>query len=356
MILQEKGPVLPRGLTSLDRVYLAPVADASGSNSISVAVRDSRDEIFLSEFSAGDVQSWAESEAVCGLDILEQLHFVENLGQYQNVIGLEAPVIMGIVNVTPDSFSDGGLYHSVEAAVEQAGHLKEAGAHILDIGGESTRPGAAAVSSEEEISRVLPVIEGCSDLGLLISIDTRKSNVMNKAITSGAGMINDVTALEYDLSSLKIAVEQNVPVCLMHSFAAPDVMQDDPKYDHVLFDVIDYLQARIHKCLDAGLQRSQIIVDPGIGFGKTMDHNLILLKGLRFFHSLGCPVMLGVSRKSFISKVDRPSEAKDRVSGSLAALLYGLAAGVQIFRVHDVAQTRQAINVWQSIDKSDLTL
>ncbi|MBL4907348.1 MAG: dihydropteroate synthase [Sneathiella sp.] len=355
MNLRQKGSALPRGLSLSDKVYLAPVFSMAGEERVSVAVRFSSKELFLSEYTLAEVEGWAKSEDHLGLSILDQLGFLKNLNRYNLIGSRDTPLIMGLMNVTPDSFSDGGLFQTTEAAVKQAITLRDAGADILDIGGESTRPGADFVDSNEELDRVLPVIEKCRNLGPLLSIDTRKSAVMDAAIEAGAGLINDVTALEYDPKSMAVAVKKHVPVCLMHSSADPKVMQDNPTYDHVLFDVIDYLRSRVEKCLEAGMKRDQIYIDPGIGFGKTLDHNRILLKGLRFFHGLGCPVLLGVSRKSFISQIDRPSEASERMGGSLSALLQGLTAGVQIFRVHDVAETRQAIKVWQSIDKTGLT-
>lgn len=234
--------------------------------------------------------------------------------------------------------------------------MAEEGATILDFGGESTRPGADLVEVGTEIKRIVPVIERAKGFAPFLSADTRKAEVMDAAIQAGANMINDVTALEYEEGSLQIAARNNVRVCLMHSSADPKVMQDNPSYDHVLFDVIDYLKERIAVCENAGLDKSRIIVDPGIGFGKTVQHNLVLLKGLHFFHSLGCLVLLGASRKSFIGKIDQmaPPHPQERIGGSLSAVLMGLRAGVQIFRVHDVAQTRQAIAIWRAMDDTSL--
>ncbi len=352
----QKGSALPRGLSLSDTVYLAPVFSSGQNSRVSVAIRHTSKEVSFFEASCAEIKNWAENETHLGAEVLKQLAFLENLDRYDTIVGQQTPLIMGIVNVTPDSFSDGGKYHSVVTACDQARALTEAGAHILDIGGESTRPGADFVSEDEELERVIPVINKCKDMGPLISIDTRKSIVMKRAVEAGAGIINDVTALEFDTQSMQVAAEQKVPVCLMHSSADPKVMQDQPEYDHVLFDVINYLKTRIESCLEMGMTRDQIFVDPGVGFGKTLEHNLVLLKGLRFFHGLGCPILLGVSRKSFISKVDKPSEATERIGGSLSSLLYGLSAGVQIFRVHDVEETRQATAIWQSIEKTSLTI
>lgn len=261
----------------------------------------------------------------------------------------DIPRIMGILNVTPDSFSDGGQHFDRDAAISHARKMVADGANILDIGGESTRPGADAIGVDEECARVIPVIEACGDLGVDISIDTRKQPVMVAAVTAGATLINDVSALEYDAGSLSFVASSGLPVCLMHSAADPKVMQDNPHYDNVVLEVIAYLRGRIAVCEAAGIDKSRIIVDPGIGFGKTAAHNLSLIKGLSKFHDLGCEILLGASRKSFIGKVTGSDVATDRVSGSLAAALYGMQAGVQIIRVHDVAETVQAVKIWRAI-------
>ena len=349
-----KGSALPRSLSESASIYLAPTI-ANGTDQITVAIRQGPQILYLADHSLGDIENWAVALPDRAENILQQLSFAQN---YRSVAGLKAqagPLIMGIVNVTPDSFSDGGDFLEAEKAVSHAETLIAEGAHILDFGGESTRPGANGVSTSDEIGRVVPVIQKCRALSPNLSIDTRKPAVMAAAIEAGASLINDVSALEYDAGSLQVAATSGLPICLMHSSADPKVMQDNPVYDHVLFDVIDYLRQRMTLCLDAGILRENIILDPGIGFGKTLAHNLILLKGLRFFHALGCPVLLGVSRKSFIGKLDEAPAAKDRVAGSLAAMVAGLEAGVQVFRVHDVAATRQAIAIWRAIDDTALT-
>ncbi|MBL4740765.1 MAG: dihydropteroate synthase [Sneathiella sp.] len=353
MDLLQEGSALPRGLSFSERVYIAP-STSDNPDGVTVAIRNAQGAINFWDSSFASIEEWACSEKYLGADILNQLSFLRNQKSKKTCLGRPSPLIMGIVNVTPDSFSDGGKFEAAEDAYAHALRLFESGADILDIGGESTRPGAETVDLEQELARVLPVIDNCKSLGPLISIDTRKSKVMAQGLDHGATLINDVTALQYDADSLKIVADRNATICLMHSAADPKVMQDNPTYDHVLFDVIDYLRERISVCLNAGLKRDQIIIDPGVGFGKTVDHNLVLLKGLRFFHALGCPILLGVSRKSFIGKIDRPGEAEQRIGGSLSALLYGLAAGIQIFRVHDVDETRQAIAVWEAVDKMPL--
>jgi dihydropteroate synthase len=262
---------------------------------------------------------------------------------------------MGVLNVTPDSFSDGGRYLSVDAALAQARRLIDEGADILDVGGESTRPGAQPVPVDEEIRRVVPVIEALSDCGVPVSVDTRRAAVMQAALDAGAAILNDVSALTADPDSLSVAAASGAPVVLMHALGDPRTMQDDPRYDDVVGEVRDYLAARIDACVAAGIARDRLIVDPGIGFGKTLDHNLALLRALDRFHALGCPLLLGVSRKSFIGRLAGGVPAERRLAGSLAGALAGVLHGVHILRVHDVADTRQAIAVWQAIFQGSTT-
>lgn len=262
---------------------------------------------------------------------------------------LETTRIMGVVNVTPDSFSDGGLYDTGEAAVAHAARLEKEGADIVDIGGESTRPGADAVEAAHEAQRIIPVIEGLRGTEAVISADTRKAEVMRAAARAGAHMLNDVSALSYEASSVEVAAETGLPVVLMHAKGDPKTMQDDPVYDDVLLEVYDYLAARIGACEDAGIGRSNLVADPGIGFGKTLEHNLQLLKGLSLLHGLGVPVLLGASRKRFIGELADEPDAQKRVPGSIAAALAGVAQGVQMIRVHDVAETRQALAIWAAL-------
>ncbi len=266
-------------------------------------------------------------------------------------LDLMRPQIMGILNVTPDSFSDGGAHESLPDAVTRAGLMLSEGADILDIGGESTRPGADFVSAEKEIGRTEPVIAAIkdADLSAPISIDTRKADVASRAVVAGAAMINDVSAGSFDPQMFAVAARLDVPICLMHASGDPKTMQKSPQYDDVLLDVYDYLQARRDAAVAAGIDRDKIILDPGIGFGKTVAHNLQLLRGLSLFHGLGCPLLLGVSRKRFIGTLTGAEDAQARAPGSIAVALDGLRQGVQIIRVHDVAQTRQAITMWSHL-------
>lgn len=269
-------------------------------------------------------------------------------------LDFSTPRIMGILNITPDSFSDGGLFLRPEAAVMQA-RLMASGAEIIDIGGESTRPGAAEVAATEEITRTAPVIAALRQggLDLPLSIDTRKASVARAALEAGASWVNDVTALRFDTEMAALVAAKNVPVILMHSIATPATMQHDPHYDNVLLDVYDALAARVAEAEAAGIRRENIAIDPGIGFGKTLTHNLVLLQRLSLFHNLGLPVLLGASRKRFIGTIGAEAQAARRMPGSLAVALWGVAQGVQMIRVHDVAETRQALSLWQASTKGD---
>ncbi len=264
-------------------------------------------------------------------------------------MSFDRPRIMGIVNVTPDSFSDGGLHDQAEAAIEHGLRLAEEGADILDVGGESTRPGAAYVPVEEELRRVIPVIEGLrARTDALISIDTRKADVMRQAARAGADILNDVSALTHDPNALAVAAESGLPVILMHAQGDPRTMNDNPQYGDVVLDVFDYLEGRILACEAAGIARGKLVVDPGIGFGKHLHHNVAVMASLSLYHALGVPVLLGASRKKLIDHISDVPNPRDRVPGSLAAALVGVAQGMQIIRAHDVAATRQAINVWRA--------
>ena len=261
-------------------------------------------------------------------------------------IDLDRPVIQGIVNVTPHSFSDGGQFLDPEVAIAHGQGLKSAGVDILDIGGESTRPGARPVPVSTEMQRILPVIEGLRGCGAVLSVDTRHSEVMRASAAAGVDMLNDVSALTHDEKSLSVAAQTRLPVVLMHAQGTPQNMQDRPEYTDVLFDVFDYLQDRIRCCVEAGVEKSRIIVDPGIGFGKTASDNIELLKGVSLFHALGVPVLLGVSRKTIIGYLTGAPAPQDRVTGSVAVAQEAWAQGVQIVRVHDVRETKQALRIW----------
>ncbi|PVZ71784.1 dihydropteroate synthase [Pelagibaculum spongiae] len=259
-------------------------------------------------------------------------------------LDLSQSIVMGILNVTPDSFSDGGCFDHLEAAVDQAKVMLEQGAQIIDIGGESTRPGAEAVSVEDELQRVIPVIKAIASIpNILISIDTSKPEVMRRAIAAGADMINDVSALQLP-GALEAAAELGVPVCLMHMQGQPRTMQQSPQYNDVAMDVREFLQQRVDACVAAGIARKRLLLDPGFGFGKTLEHNYRLLSDLQKLQSLRLPLLIGISRKSMIGNLlNRPVE--DRLAGSLSAAVIARMKGGQIFRVHDVAPTVDALKV-----------
>ncbi|MEM7619238.1 MAG: dihydropteroate synthase [Pseudomonadota bacterium] len=268
----------------------------------------------------------------------------------ENTLNLPSPCIMGIVNVTPDSFSDGGEHFHTGQAINQGLQLQQEGADILDIGGESTRPGSNPVSLKDELSRVIPVIEGLrAKTSIPISIDTRKADVMKAAIQAGTNLINDVSALTYDPQSLNIAAKLQVPVILMHAQGDPKTMQDNPTYKNVIAEVYSFLKDRIKACTNAGIAKEKLIIDLGIGFGKSLEHNLALLKNLNHFQTLDVPILVGVSRKRFIQDLTGETDPKKRLPGSLAANLASIQQGAQILRVHDVAEMRQALTIWQAL-------
>lgn len=268
-------------------------------------------------------------------------------------LAMDRPQIMGILNVTPDSFSDGGRFLDPDAALAQAQAMVAQGAALLDIGGESTRPGAAEVPVADEIARTEPVIAALRGAGVPLSIDTRKAAVAQAALAAGAGIVNDVSALTFDAALAGVVAAAAVPLVLMHARGTPATMQDDPVYEDVLLDVYDWLEARIAVAEAAGIARARIVVDPGIGFGKTAAHNLALIRGLSLFHGLGCPVLLGASRKRFIGTISGEERADRRVAGSLAVALAGAAQGAQLLRVHDVAETRAALALARAISGED---
>lgn len=269
-------------------------------------------------------------------------------------LSMAEPQIMGILNVTPDSFSDGGQFNAPDQAIARTKDMIAQGATLIDIGGESTRPGAGYVEITEEIARTEPVIAAVvPEINVPISIDTRKAPVAKAALAAGAALINDVSGFTFDAELAPLAAAEQAPVCVMHAQGDPATMQDDPSYDDVLLDVYDFLAAQVAQLEALGVPRTQIIVDPGIGFGKSLSHNLALLARISLFHSLGCPILLGASRKRMIGTIASAPDAAQRVPGSLALALQSLSQGVQFLRVHDVAETRQALSLWQAATKGD---
>lgn len=358
-------PALARGFSSTDAFRLVPEGLVVGQSA--TAVVSSREGCWLAGGPAAFTRArllWRTADGSAGEASfrLDALHaWAEKAGGASNLDGalgrLSAPrpeivpiaharpKIVGVLNVTPDSFSDGGKFEAADAAIRHGATMIEEGADLIDIGGESTRPGADPVSSEEQCRRIVPVIEGLAGR-VPVSVDTRNATVMQKALEAGAAIINDVSALSADPNAVEVVAAAGCPVVLMHSVRAPKTMQVAPHYRDVRLDIVDYLESRISACVSGGIAKDKIIIDPGIGFGQDDAHIALLMRDLAVLHGLGCPVMLGASRKSFIGRVDRPGPAADRIGGSVAAAVLGLASGVQFLRVHDVAQTRQAVAVW----------
>ena len=273
----------------------------------------------------------------------------------ERTVRLDQPQVMGIVNATPDSFSDGGQFADAAGAAAAGADMAAAGAAIIDVGGESTRPGAQAVWEGDEIERVAPVIRQLTAGGAAVSADSRKSDVMTAALEAGARMINDVSALTYDDRSAGVVAAAGVPVVLMHHKGDPEVMQDDPRYDDVLVEIYCWLEERIAAAEAAGIARDRILVDPGFGFGKNVAHNLELMNGLALFHSLGCPLVVGASRKRTIGALSGEAPADKRLGGSIAFALKAVEQGAQIIRVHDVLETVQALRIWRGLRDQALT-
>lgn len=269
-------------------------------------------------------------------------------------LSLDEPRTMGILNTTPDSFSDGGRHIGLEAAVARARQMVAEGAEIIDIGGESTRPGAAFVPPDEEIARTAPVIEALQSVGTVISLDTRKASVARAGMAAGADILNDVSGLRFDPELADVAAATNAPLILMHSIANPDTMQAEAEsaYSDVLLDVYDGLQSAVDMAVAAGVDRDKIIVDPGIGFGKTQSQNLALIQRVSLFHSLGCAILLGVSRKGFIGTIAAQPQADQRGPGSAGIGLWALGQGVQILRVHDIEMHTQMIALWRAAHRA----
>ena len=270
-------------------------------------------------------------------------------------VRLDQPQVMGIVNATPDSFSDGGLFADANAAAEAGADMASQGAAIIDVGGESTRPGAKPVWEGEEIERIGPIVRQLTAGGAAVSIDTRKADVMTAALEAGARLINDVSALTYDDRSANIVAAAGAPVVLMHHKGKPETMQDDPRYDDVLVEIYQWFEDRIAAAVEAGIARDKILIDPGFGFGKNVAHNLELMNGLALFHSLGCPIVVGASRKRTIGALSGEVPSDKRLGGSIAFALKAAEQGAQIVRVHDVFETVQALRIWRGLRDQALT-
>ena len=361
-----------------DRLYIQPLTFASSPQAFAGdAVRLAGGMVYAREFAVilrrdGKVAERALATAETIDDVLAQLPNElgpEGEAQWANLrlahpplslgertIRLDQPQVMGILNVTPDSFSDGGKFlDDPDEAFAHAAAMHEAGTALIDVGGESTRPGAAAVWEGDELKRVIPVIERCFAMGAAVSIDTRRPAVMEAALQAGAEVINDVSALRHDPRSLEFAAASGKPVILMHAPGEDDDLHADASYANVVLDVFDWLAAARDRAIDGGIERAKIILDPGIGFGKSLADNLALLNALPLFHALGQPLLLGASRKRSIGALSNEAPAHQRLGGSVALAVAGMNAGVQLLRAHDVFDTVQARNVWRGMRDAALT-
>lgn len=306
-------------------------------------------------------------EYISGHDQLERLQILYNnlisdrepLKFGDRVLRFDQPQVMGILNITPDSFSDGGQFTNsddMDGAAVDAGHaMARDGAAIIDIGGESTRPGAKVIWEGDEAARILPTIERLAGGGAIISVDTRKAGVMQQVLNVTNAIINDISALAYDERSLAVVRDSNAPVILMHAPSQGDNPHEHAQYDNVVFNVYDMLEQRVAEIVSAGIDRGKIMIDPGIGFGKNLSENLSLINGLSLFHAIGCPIIFGASRKRLIGALSNEAKADQRLGGSLYLAMKAIEQGVHIVRVHDVFETVQAVRVWRGIRDAALT-
>ncbi|MBA4051912.1 MAG: dihydropteroate synthase [Erythrobacter sp.] len=360
-----------------DSVYIHPLTLAPGPQAVEgAAVRLGGSMAYAREFALVLRDGRAVEERITGTrDVIEgalaRLSGAlaeEGAAQWANLakvhpplqlgsrtVRLDQPQVMGILNVTPDSFSDGGQHDTLEAGRAHAAAMLEAGAAIIDIGGESTRPGAAATFEDEEIRRVVPAIEYCAAMGAAISLDSRRAGVLAAGLAAGAQMVNDVSALRYDPRSKEVVATEGCPVVLMHAPGAGEDLHKGPGYVDVVSEVFDFLHHARASAIAARIAEDRIILDPGIGFGKSLAENLALINALPLFHALGSPLMLGASRKRMIGALSREEAAGERLAGSLALAIKGMEAGVHLLRVHDVAETVQARNVWRGLRDAALT-
>ena len=319
-----------------------PVAFSAGV----VMLADGRKLVRAAAAPLAEIEDWAAGEeAAVRRAIADRLERIARTRPLFAGLALDRARLIGVVNVTPDSFSDGGDSFTTEDAVAAGRRLADAGADLIDVGGESTRPGAAPVTATVECDRVLPVIRALAADGIRVSVDTRRAEVMSAALDTGAVAVNDVSALSFDAASLETVASRRAGTILMHMQGAPETMQDAPAYIHAPYEVFRFLDSRVREATGAGIPAGSIAVDPGIGFGKNDEHNSAILAEIGLLHATGCPVVLGASRKSFIGRLSRGEPPKARLAGSLAAAAAAALQGVQLFRVHDVAETRQALAV-----------
>ena len=282
--------------------------------------------------------------------IKKDLNLIKKQKHFKKLNFSNSPLLMGVINLTPDSFSDGGKYNKKKEGFNHAKNLIKSGCKILDIGGESTRPGSNEVEKKIEWERICETLKKINKLKNFISLDTRKSWIMEKGINHKVNLINDVSGLNHDHNTINILKKTNIPFVIHHMQGTPKTMQKNPKYKNVLLDIYDFFESKINQIRSKGIKHNNIILDPGIGFGKNLKHNITLISNISIFHSLGFPIMLGVSRKKFIKDLSRKNDSKERLGGTISSSLYAMMQGVQILRVHDVNEVNQSIKVFRSLN------
>ena len=282
--------------------------------------------------------------------IKKDIKLITKKKKFKGLSFLNFPILMGIINLTPDSFSDGGKYNKKNLGFDRASYLIKKGCKILDIGAESTRPGAKDISKITEWKRINKTLKKIKKLNIFISLDTRKSWIMEKGIKNKVNLINDVSGFEYDSNTLNILKKHNIPFVIHHMRGTPKTMQKNPSYKNVLLDVYDFFESKIKKIRSLGIKHNNIILDPGIGFGKNLKHNMTLISNISIFHSLGFNIMLGVSRKRFIKDISGNNDSKERLGGTISSSLYAMTQGIQILRIHDANEVNQSIKVFKSLN------
>ena len=349
----------------MQKIYVRPISLSYGSNAISLIklkkalpicgnkkLAFSNIEIIIRDkkhkFKNIDINQIKYLPIELKKHVLKNIRNITKKRKKISGLNLNKFVIFGVLNVTPDSFSDGGKFNKLKLAIKRSRQMSNEGANVIDVGGESTRPGAKLITITQEKKRVLQVISKIKKFN--VSIDTRKSDVMIAAVKNGAKIINDVSALDFDQKALEVVANLKKPVILNHSQGTPDIMQNNPKYRNVLLDIYDYFENKIQQLKNKNYLIRNIIIDPGIGFGKNLDHNLNLISNIGLFHGLGCPIMLGPSRKSFIGKVMKNKDSKNRLGGTLSAIITGYNQGVQCFRVHDIKEVNEALKVQEALN------
>ena len=350
---KRESPVLPEAFDFIPELegdfQLKPILNDAGHFTRAELYIPSNEGVLVVNADITEISNWGAENSVELENVIGRLiKSVSSPSISFAGLSLDHPILMGVLNITPDSFHDGGRFSNHDLAIAHALKLLNSGAEILDIGGESTRPGADPISEQEEIDRIAPVIEGLADEKALISVDTRRAGVMRAALSLGAKIINDVNALS-DIGAIEAVKKANASAILVHMQGIPKSMQQSPNYFDAPYEIANFLSKKVSLCEGAGIPRDRLAIDPGIGFGKSDDHNLAILNALPILHGVGVPIVIGVSRKSFIGRLTGTGKTIDRLAGTISATLYAMSQGVQIHRVHDVPEIKQALTIWERI-------